>query len=606
MSATALEVYMLELINAERAAAGVQPLAFNDRLRASSEAHSEWMLATGTFSHDGEGGSDAGDRIVAAGYELTGNWAWGENLAWISKRAPVGLEDEIAQSHTNLMNSPGHRANILEASFREIGIASVEGVFDGYDSLMTTQNFGRSGTELFITGVAYADDGNTRYDYGEGYGGIRVEALSNGQVVASDVTGVGGDFALELPAGTYTVTFDGRMAREITVTSVNVKTDLILSGEGRMPVQEVRGTAGDDVVRGSDADEDLFGLAGDDVVYGYGGFDILYGGDGWDDLYGGSGDDILIGGLGDDYMDGGAGFDAVDIGDFREAVTFGAYVGGDGRTVYTVESVEGYDAGVDIETLLLFDGAQHGASYSHIMQVARLYEVALGRDAEAYGLNSWTDALDGGAELVALANAFLGSDEFLNRYGSLGNNEFIAQLYRNALNREPDRDGLDYWNGRLNAGESRAQVLVGFSESPEYIEISMGNMPTFGLFDPDETATAVGRIYRAALGRDPDADGLLYWINRVRDGTSLDTVADGFLSSNEFSQRYGNPSDSRYIDLLYENVLGRPPEQDGKDYWLGQLNSGADRGDVLNGFAQSPEFQASTAEDYRDGVDVVL
>ena len=78
------------LINQERANANLAPLTFNSDLNEASEDHSTWMLNTDTFSHTGQNGSSAGDRIVDAGYELEGNWTWGENIGWQSERGAPG------------------------------------------------------------------------------------------------------------------------------------------------------------------------------------------------------------------------------------------------------------------------------------------------------------------------------------------------------------------------------------------------------------------------------------------------------------------------------------------------------------------------------------
>ena len=138
----ALEQQMLDLINQERANANLAPLTFSSVLNDASEDHSTWMLDNDIFSHTGENGSSAGDRIVAAGYELEGDWTWGENIGWQSERGDPGLEDDVADIHQSLMNSPGHRANILNPDFEEIGIGIERGDFDSFDSVMVTQNFG--------------------------------------------------------------------------------------------------------------------------------------------------------------------------------------------------------------------------------------------------------------------------------------------------------------------------------------------------------------------------------------------------------------------------------------------------------------------------------
>tara|TARA_B100000427_G_scaffold298276_1_gene279179 strand:- start:90 stop:917 length:828 start_codon:yes stop_codon:yes gene_type:complete len=100
------------------------------------------------------------------------------------------------------------------------------------------------------------------------------------------------------------------------------------------------------------------------------------------------------------------------------------------------------------------------------------------------------------------------------------------------------------------------------------------------------------RLYNAAFKRLPDADGLEYWINQFSSGAnSIRVVASSFLGSAEFAERYGdNVSDSTYVNTLYKNVLGRDADTGGLNYWLGQLNSGAEtRYEVLLGFAESAE-----------------
>lgn len=153
-----IERLMLGLINSERSAAGVAPLSFNDDLNEASEDHSQWMLDTDTFSHTGTDGSSAGDRIVTAGYDLEGNWAWGENIGWQSERGAPGLADDVQDIHDNLMNSPGHRANILSAEFDEIGIGIEQGDFGRFDSVMVTQNFGRTDATPSSDPIADTDD----------------------------------------------------------------------------------------------------------------------------------------------------------------------------------------------------------------------------------------------------------------------------------------------------------------------------------------------------------------------------------------------------------------------------------------------------------------
>ena len=100
------------------------------------------------------------------------------------------------------------------------------------------------------------------------------------------------------------------------------------------------------------------------------------------------------------------------------------------------------------------------------------------------------------------------------------------------------------------------------------------------------------RLYNAAFARFPDASGLEYWIDKFSSGVDDErAVASSFLVSDEFKERYGdNVSNAKYVETLYINVLGRDYDQDGYNYWLGNLNSGKEtRYELLLGFAESAE-----------------
>jgi serralysin len=122
--ASAFEQYLLELINAARAKVGAQPLAFNDNINTAAELHSQWMINTDTFSHTGAGGSSFTTRMANAGYQFVSPWAGGENIGWASLRGDPGYQDEVLLLHNNLMNSSGHRANLLSPTYREVGLGS--------------------------------------------------------------------------------------------------------------------------------------------------------------------------------------------------------------------------------------------------------------------------------------------------------------------------------------------------------------------------------------------------------------------------------------------------------------------------------------------------
>jgi len=227
---SALEQYWLELINSERTSRGEQPLAWNGTLDQAAEDHSQWMIATDTFSHTGANGSDPTERMTAAGYALDGSWAAGENIAWASTWRPEGYQDEVDLLHSNLMNSPGHQANILNADFKEVGLGFEVGEYQGWEGTFCTEDFARSGTGSFLTGVAFNDqDGNNFYDPGEGLGGLTVDVVDAAGNHFTTTTSDAGGYNLNLASGSYTVTFENAdgatTAQNIEIGDLNVKLD---------------------------------------------------------------------------------------------------------------------------------------------------------------------------------------------------------------------------------------------------------------------------------------------------------------------------------------------------------------------------------------------
>ena len=85
----------------------------------------------------------------------------------------------------------------------------------------------------------------------------------------------------------------------------------------------------------------------------------------------------------------------------------------------------------------------------------------------------------------------------------------------------------------------------------------------------------VQRAYVAYYGRPADPGGLAYWAARMdQEGGSLSSIIASFGSSDEFNRRYGGLTYSELIDILYQQTLGRAPDQSGKDWYLSQLNAG--------------------------------
>ncbi|HEY1024324.1 MAG TPA: CvpA family protein [Sphingobacteriaceae bacterium] len=121
-----LEVKMLEMLNKERRKRGVAPLKHDPQLVPVARAHCDDMFGRGYFSHISPEGKTPSDRIREA------------NVVFITAGENLALAQTLTIAHTGLMNSPGHKANILRPAFGRVGIGILDG---GIYGIMVTQNF---------------------------------------------------------------------------------------------------------------------------------------------------------------------------------------------------------------------------------------------------------------------------------------------------------------------------------------------------------------------------------------------------------------------------------------------------------------------------------
>jgi uncharacterized protein YkwD len=110
------------LINAQRTAGGLKPLAADSRLQAAARAYARDMVDRSFFDHVSPGGGTMIDRLHGAGWAPAGAWSAGENIAWGS--GDLGTPARIVDAW---MHSAGHRANILSPAFTQIGLGIAAG-----------------------------------------------------------------------------------------------------------------------------------------------------------------------------------------------------------------------------------------------------------------------------------------------------------------------------------------------------------------------------------------------------------------------------------------------------------------------------------------------
>ena len=141
---------VLELTNAERAKVGLSPLKLNPLLNQAAQGHSEDMALRDYYGHTGANGSKSSNRILATGYKFS---AAAENIA-----AGFATPEKVVQAW---MGSSGHRRNILNSKYKDIGIGHYFLANDTGDTNYNhywTQNFGVSATPTVPTDLA----GNSR------------------------------------------------------------------------------------------------------------------------------------------------------------------------------------------------------------------------------------------------------------------------------------------------------------------------------------------------------------------------------------------------------------------------------------------------------------
>lgn len=198
-------------------------------------------------------------------------------------------------------------------------------------------------------------------------------------------------------------------------------------------------------------------------------------------------------------------------------------------------------------------------------------------------------------------------------YDGLGARDTVVELSaRSAYNVTQNSDGSVAVTLKSDANDVDTFTNV------ERIHFSDGVL----IFDGGVNASPAYRLYQAAFARVPDEGGLLVQAHQAFDVLVPQKIAAGFsntdkvagftvssaqyqaeidvagrfITAPEFVAKYGtNVSDGAFVDLLYQNVLGRPPDAGGRQVQVDALQHGTSRATLLANFAESPENVALTA-----------
>ncbi len=254
-------------------------------------------------------------------------------------------------------------------------------------------------------------------------------------------------------------------------------------------------------------------------------------------------------------------------------------------------------------------------SVAHDHQVARIFRATLGRNPDASGLVYWSEQLQSGVSASVIVQGFLDSDEHARR----SSGDAVVDAYRWALLREPDAEGLAFWSARpvteavlaiADSGEHQATTGTMAPPAPVRPDVPSANeVAPDPVGDSSEITTEptivnetgeavipaatgsvahdhqVARIFRATLGRNPDASGLVYWSEQLQSGVSASVIVQGFLDSDEHARR---SSGDAVVDA-YRWALLREPDAEGLAFWSARPVT-----EAVLAIADSGEHQATT------------
>ena len=162
----------------------------------------------------------------------------------------------------------------------------------------------------------------------------------------------------------------------------------------------------------------------------------------------------------------------------------------------------------------------------------------------------------------------------------------IIEFYRHILGREPDIEGLKYWTLQYNKGMSLEQIKQAFYTSEEYRNLHSAK-PV--IQEPQRDISfareKIDGFYRDILGREPDAEGYQYWVQRCVGGMPLEQIKGAFYNSSEYQRiKMGlktgyegvnrNTEPRELIINFYRQLLNRYPSQEDLRHWLKEHKDG--------------------------------
>ena len=294
MQNQAFENEVLRLTNEFRKKNGLKALVLDTNLDETADKHSKDMAKRDYFSHTGKDGSKPWDRAKREGYE---SGTVGENIAAGYSSAKAVVDGWIA--------SPGHRANMLNANYNEIGIGH-------YYEANDTGNV------------------NYRHYWTQVFGKGTIESPAPSPKPTPKPPAPTPPAPTPVPTPTSPSTPKPILSNKSSIKGTS-RADKIVGGKAS---QRIYGKAGNDEIKANKGNDTVYGDQGADKLFGNSGNDKLFGDSGNDHIDGGSGNDRLLGGTGNDRLLGGDGNDILQGAWRKTAPEKDVMTGGKGRDTF--------------------------------------------------------------------------------------------------------------------------------------------------------------------------------------------------------------------------------------------------------------------------------
>ncbi len=218
-------------------------------------------------------------------------------------------------------------------------------------------------------------------------------------------------------------------------------------------------------------------------------------------------------------------------------------------------------------------------------RVQGYYRDLLYRPADPGGLTLWVNALASGVRDEHIVASFAGSEEYWTRRVTTlltANHErFVSGAYEDILLRMADPNGLSHFTSLLDRSvATRSQVAAQMLGSEEYREV------------------VVRGLYNGLLRRAPDPEGLRIFVTFFRNGGTVEQVQALLAGSPEYFQNRSGGTVDGFLDALYQDLLMRPVDPQGREIFRQALASGTPRSQVAGDILASTEYREKLVQTF--------